>query len=394
MKKIISFLIPILIAVATTVSINKFLDKKIMTLVEEKNPSQIGSNYGDLVKDRGVLIKDILSNNGSLFLMGSSEMGVDVPQNTIKFFPFKGAEYNVSCFGRAYTQDLQQATLLGSCDLEKNQKVALIVSLQWFEDAEGMQPQNFAVNFSDIQFYKFLNNSDISDENKDYYARRIYGFLTGAKEYPAEAFYARLYYSKSILKKPIMLMLEPYYKIKEYLLNIKDKALLYKELKALPDKGENSELQEVKWQEEYDNIEKENSKLTSTNQFYLKDEYYNTHLKNVIDKVKGNSQNEDLIRSKEVDDYNFLLNVSKESNIEPYIILMPVNGWYYDYLGLTKDKRNVYYDKIKTMANQKGFEVLDLREYEYKQNFLMDVMHLGNEGWLKVSEEIYKHFNE
>ena len=165
MKKIISFLIPILIAIISVIVINDFLDKQIVNLVQEKNPSLIGRNYGDLTKDRSVIIKNILSNKGDLFLMGSSEMGVSVPQNSINFFPFKGADYNVSCFGRAYTQDLQQATVLGGTDLKENQRIALVVSIQWFESSHGMDAGDFVVNFSDIQFYNFLNNSKVSEEN-------------------------------------------------------------------------------------------------------------------------------------------------------------------------------------------------------------------------------------
>ena len=72
----------------------------------------------------------------------------------------------------------------------------------------------------------------------------------------------------------------------------------------------------------------------------------------------------------------------------------PVNGWYYDYLGLSKDRRDEYYNEIDRLSKEQDFEVLDLRQYEYKQDFLIDVMHLGEEGWLKVSEGIYNHFNE
>ena len=79
--------------------------------------------------------------------------------------------------------------------------------------------------------------------------------------------------------------------------------------------------------------------------------------------------------------------------MEPYVILPPVNGWYDDYLGLDKEKREAYYDKVKTLANDNGLEVLDLSKYEYEKDFLVDIMHLGKEGWLKVSEEIYKHFD-
>mgnify|MGYP001447689580 CR=1 FL=1 len=394
MKKIVSFLIPVLIAIITTVSIDNYLNKQIIKLTQEKNVSDIGAEYGDLTKDRSAIIKKILSDKGDLFLLGSSEIGVDVPQNSIKFFPFKGAEYNVSCFGRAYTQDLQQATLLGGCELSENQNIALIVSMQWFEDPEAMQAKNFAVNFSDIQFYNFLNNPKISEENKEYYAKRVYTFLTNAKKYPAEALYARLYYSKSPLKKYAMVIMNPYYRISGNLSNIKDKALIYKELKALPNKQSSKELKEVNWKNEYEEIQTENSKLVSTNQFKLQDDYYNKNLKDVVDKIKGNSASVDPIKSKEMDDYKFLLSVCRELNIKPYIITPPINGWYTDYLGLDKEKRDEYYNKVKTLAEEQNIDVLDLSENDYKQYFLMDIMHLGKEGWLNVSEGIYKHFDE
>jgi D-alanine transfer protein len=394
MKKIISFLIPILIAIISVIAINNFLDRQILNLVQEKNASRIGHNYGDLTKDRSVLIKNILSNKGDLFLMGSSEMGVSVPQNSINFFPFKGADYNVSCFGRAYTQNLQQATLLGSCDLKEDQRIALVVSIQWFENYQGMDAGDFVVNFSDIQFYNFLNNPKISEENKKYYAQRVYHFLTGANKYYPEALYARLYYSESPLKKGVMLMFEPYYKISEYLSNIKDKALIYKELKSLPDKYNNTEPKTVNWQEEYDKIEKENSEIPSTNKFHLTDEYYNNRIAGVEDTIKGRYKNMDLINSKEMNDYKFLLSVCKDLNKEPYIILPPVNGWYDDHLGLEKDRRDAYYNTVKDLANNSGLDVLDLSKYDYEKDFLVDIMHLGKEGWLKVSEEIYKHFDK
>lgn len=394
MKKLISFLIPILIAIISVIAINNFLDKQIVNSVKQKNASLIGRNYGDLTKDRSVIIKDILSDKDDLFLMGSSEMGVSVPQNSINFFPFNGADYNVSCFGRAYTQDLQQATLLGSTNLKENQRIALIVSIQWFENSHGMDAGDFVVNFSDIQFYNFLNNPKISEENKIYYAKRVYQFLTGANKYYPEAIYARLYYSENPLKNVIKLVFEPYYKVNEYLSNIKDKALIYKKLKELPDKQSDTELKTVNWKEEYDKVEKENSEIPSTNKFRLTDEYYNNRIAGVEDTLKGRYKDMDLLNSKEMDDYKFLLSVCKDLNMEPYIILPPVNGWYDDHLGLEKDRRDAYYNTVKGLASNSGLNVLDLSNYDYEKDFLVDVMHLGKEGWLKVSEEIYKHFNK
>lgn len=394
MKKVISIIIPIIIAVFTAVLVNSILDEKINMLVKEKDISLIGKKYSDNIKDKSSLDKKLLSDAGDLFLLGSSEMGIDVPQNPLKLFPIKGAEYSFSCFGRAYSQSLQQASYLGGGDVNDKQRVVYILSIQWFEDKNAVEPYNFAVNFSEAQFYKFLSNPKISKENKEYYARRVYDFLTKAKKYPAEAYFAKLYPDSSGFSNIQKIIFEPYYSAKQYLLNIQDKALLYNELKDLPSKKDGQTLKEINWNKEYAKIDEENNKIISTNQFNLDDKYYNKNLKNEIDKHKGECKSENLMESKEMDDYKFFLSVCKDLNIKPYIVLQPVNGWYYDYVELNKDKRDEYYKTVRSIAEDNGFDVLDLHEYDYKKQFLTDAKHLGKEGWLKVSEEIYKHFNK
>lgn len=394
MKRIISLLIPVVITALTTIAINSFLDKEIEMLTKQKEISLMGKKFSDVVKDKSAVDKKLLSDQENLFLLGSSEMGINVPQNALNIFPFKGAEYSTSCFGRAYSQDLQQANYLGAESLEENQKVALIVSIQWFEEQDSISPYNFAVNFSDIQFYKFLENPKISVENKKYYAERVYKLLTKAKKYPSEAFYAKLYIGTSKFNEFQKAIFLPYYKTKEYLLEVKDKALLYKEIKELPDKNSEQVLKDINWEDEYEKIQKESTNTVSTNKFYINDNYYNSELKNMISQLEGQSKSENPVSSKEMDDFKFFLSICRDLDIKPYIVMMPVNGWYYDYVGLTKDKRYSFYDTIKQLANDNNLEALDLRGYEYKKDFLIDAKHLGKEGWLKVSEEIYKHFKK
>ncbi len=269
MKKIVSFLIPIVMAVFSVVIINMFLDNQLQKLYQEKNISQLGGTYGNVAKDRSVLIKNEIAKQGDLFLMGSSELRFDYPQNSMNFFPFNGAEYNVSCYGRANVQNLQHTTALGSMTLDKNPKVAYIISTQWFFNKDGISPANFAANFSDIQFYKFINNPKINEENKKYYAKRVFDCLRGTKKYSAEVIYSRLYISNSIFKYPVMLAIKPYYKISEYLLNIKDKAMIYKELRKLPNKNINkTELRDINWSKEYSKVEEKINSTEFTNEFY------------------------------------------------------------------------------------------------------------------------------
>ena len=81
-----------------------------------------------------MLLKDDMHEDGDLILLGSSELSSEVYQNPINIFPFKGAEYDVSIYGRAYTQSLQHTAMLNSIsNLKSDDKIALIVSSQWFE---------------------------------------------------------------------------------------------------------------------------------------------------------------------------------------------------------------------------------------------------------------------
>ena len=394
MRKMISIIIPIIIAALATVAANSLLNSKIETLANEKDISVIGKMRFDTVKDKSSLDKKMLSDKGDLFLLGSSELGISVQQNPLSFFPFAGEDYNVSCFGRPFVQDLQQAAYLGGGNVNKDQKVAFILSLQWFEEPDGITSDHFVSNFSEVQFYNFLNNPKISEENKRYYAKRIYDFLTKAEKNQPEAYYAKLYLDSSAFSNIQKFVLKPYYEIKQYLLTVQDKVLIYKKLKGLPDKGCTQTLRNVDWNEEYDKIQRDNEKIESTNPFNLTDKLYNLTLKDKIEKYKGVSENEDLMSSNEMNDYKFFLSVCKDLDIKPYIIIPSVNGWFYDYEGLTKDKREAWHEKVNEIAKDNGLDVLDLGSYDYKKNFLVDTEHLGEEGWLRASEGIYKHFNK
>jgi D-alanine transfer protein len=59
---------------------------------------------------------------------------------------------------------------------------------------------------------------------------------------------------------------------------------------------------------------------------------------------------------------------------------------------MDKEKRDAFFDKAEQMAKERGFEVLNLKDEEYTDYFMYDIMHLGWKGWLKVEEDIYKHY--
>ena len=392
MKKFRYFLLPIVVVTIFIFLFNNMINKKYKEMIEIKDITSIKHTYNHITRDRGGVLKNYMKESGDLMLLGSSELSSHVDQNPINFFPFQGANYDVSIYGRAYTQSLQHGTILSNIsDLNKDDKVAIVISAQWFGNENGINGNDFLVNFSEQQFYNFFNNDKINKDTKIYYAKRISELLSNSDEYGEEKIFANLYYKDNLISNSVLAVLKPYYYSKEYLLGLKDKVQTIKLLKDCPDKTEKN-LKSVNWEEEYTKAEEQAESKVTNNNLFVEDEYYDTYLRDKYDTLKDAWVDIDLLKSKEIEDYEFLLNTCKELGIQPLIILMPVNGLYYDHLGLTLEKRTEFYTEIEKMAKDKGFEVLNLQNKEYEKYYMFDVMHLGWKGWLTINEEMAKYF--
>lgn len=394
MRKFRYLLVPLIVVIISIFVVNSMYTKKCEKVLNEKNIVSIKHEYNNILRDRGGVLKDKMCKDGDLLLLGSSELGVNIGQNPINMFPFYGAEYEASIYGRAHTQSLQQSSILNSIDsLNPDTKVALIVSLQWFQNTEGLTGDEYSVNFSEYQFYKMLKNNNISKKNKMYYAKRNYELLRKTEEYKEETIYAGLYSQDNFLSKTALTMLKPYYEFKFHLLKIKDKIQTYKGLNNLPLK-KNITIKNVDWEKEYKNAEAEGVKYASNNPLYVDNVYYNKYLKDKYSELKESQRKVDILRSKEFQDYEYFLDIADELGIKPLVIIMPVLGDYYDYVGINKDERREYYNNLEELSKEKGFTVLNLQDKEYERYYLKDVMHLGWKGWLDIDEKIYKYFGE
>lgn len=392
-RKIICILFPIIIGIITVAFLNSFLDKNIQAMLEKKDLQEINIAYGSMYKDRGVIYNEYLMENNYLSLQGSSEFVVPVSQLPTKIFPAKGME-KVVTNGRAYFQTINHTELLGSENNEnKDAKIALFLSLQWFCDEGGIEPKNFQANFAPVQFYKYLANPEISDKNKKTYATRVNDLLEGNTQFAAEKIYSKLYISDELEYKIVKGLLTPYFLCREKMVELKDKGLLYRRLELLNDKKPGEELKEINWKEEEKKAEEEAKTKETNNDFFVDDNYYNKYLKDNLKAHKDSKKNINLMKSKEFDDYELYLDTCIDLGVKPYIILIPTNGRWYDHTGMTKETRDNFYDTAQKIAEEKGFEVLNLKDEEYTPYFMYDIMHLGWKGWIKVEEELYKHYN-
>lgn len=389
-RKFIYILIPFFVASMTAIILNNFLDKKINNMLEKKELSWASKEYESVYKDKGVMFNNYFADNDYILLQATSELNAPVQQSPINFFPIQGMN-DVETVGVQGWQSLTHLSILGSQSTKnKDRKVALIVSLQWFYNKDGIPPQDFQSSFAPVQFYSFLENDEISNEHKKEYASRINTLLKGTIQYLPEKVYSRLYVNEDIISKGIKCIFEPYFFTREHIVKLKDKGLLYKKLKILKDKN-NDEIRSVNWNEEFIKAEGQGEKQVTNNNYMVYDDYYNKY-KESLEKNKDYLKDRNILDSKEYDDFNLYLDTCSDLGISPYIIIMPTNGKWYDDLGMKKEERHEFYKTIQKMAESKGFQVLNFEDYEYKPYFMCDASHFGWKGWLSVDEKLYERF--
>lgn len=392
-KKTVKLLSLILIPVAAVFIIlaayGDFLNTQIDSLY---NPT-LARTYGVDEMNKGIKLLEHNAKQDDLIILGSSELDSWVPQNSKNMFPNSELNCNVDLVGKAVVQDLADAIKIGALQESiKNKKVVLIVSLQWFLDKD-IDLNGFKAHFSEIQFYKFMNNKSISRKNKTYVCERVSELLEGDSAFERPYLYTSLYKKNNALSGALLSCFKPYYFMREKFLDLKDKYQAYESVNKFKNEPQRDVI-EIDWEEEEQKAQKMGEEYCTNNPFYVQDEYYDEYLKNRINESKNSyDPNLDLCASKEFDDYKLMLEVFKESEVNPYIIFASTNGFYYDYVGLKREKRIAFYDKLQSMADEYNFDYLDLRDKEYEPYFYKDVMHLGWKGWLYVNKQITKHYS-
>lgn len=388
--KLFSFIaIPILIIIAILMEYNKYLDEH---LFREYN-STLASTYNITEMNNGLVILKNNAKRGDLILLGTSELSNanHIPQNPANMFPNTDLNLDVVLFGTAGTQSLLDVIKVGALSNDfKGKKIVFFVSLQWFLRGE-IDEKGYQSNFSNLQFYEFMDNKNVSEDIKKYVCKRSTSLLSTEAKTAKPCLYSELYSHDNFISKFLLLCLKPYYIFDKKFLTIKDKHNSYKVINEFSNYSRKN-IKNINWEEETIKAQKDGEAACTNNSFYIIDSYFN-YFSDKLDKMKNAYSKVELLKSNELDDYKVLLDLFKQSNIDPYIVFIPTNGYYYDYTGLTQNKRIELYDELESIADDYGFNYLDLRDKEYEPYFLEDFFHLGWKGWLYVNQKIIEHFS-
>jgi|GEM_PF-1824383 len=353
----------------------------------------IYNDYGVISKDQGVILQQTALDKGDLLLFGSSELASTVDQKTTRFFPTKEFPYSVCSIGRAGVLSMEDSLNIESLHFTPDSKVVFLVSLGWFTDY-SIVPDAFYANFSKNKFYRYMSDWSIPDQEKIDTAARVsdlIGTYTDTEDLDAWAI-GKISRKIPIAFKAANVLTYPWMMFVQAVLNTKDLAasLDYLDKQSAQ---EQKPLAATDWNKEYLNADVQGGKAVSDSDFYFEDSY-RSQIEEILPGQKNSSAGVDLTNSLELRDYDTFLKTCKRKHIKPLIIVESVNGWYFDYKGLGKDKRIAMYSKLCSMANEYGFEAYDMSALEYTPYAYSDEWHLGWRGWLYVNQKITGYFGQ
>jgi D-alanine transfer protein len=143
------------------------------------------------------------------------------------------------------------------------------------------------------------------------------------------------------------------------------------------------------WQAWYDRASLDGAAACTNNSFGIDSDYYTTYIGSDPTRFVGTDADVSFLDSREYDDLELFLDICEETGLEPLVVMVPVNGRWYDHTGMSADMRATYYENIRRLCADRAVEIADFSGSEDELYFLRDVMHLGWRGWIHVEEALY-----
>lgn len=388
MKKIKAIGIALILAIFTLVLYVHVLNQK---LVDYYHVSDNGVRYNfDFTKYKG---RDILKDNiddKTLVVLGSSELAKasDQPFHFKQLFNYD--DFHLMPIGGGNFQNIIQASILGSLGDEfPKKKFVLSESFLWF-DQNAMPPNAFLSRVSNEHVYYTLKNPKISHETKEKFMNRVLELSKGSKYYyhTFQRYKRRLLDNKGTMIDDLL----NWFDVEKFALNNKFKFYFAANLTPIPSSGPITP--NYDWEELKTKYLDDAKRLTNNNEFGIENGYFDSTIGSNLQKLKGYAVNYKYDKSKEYEDYELVLQMIKEMGIDVEVVNFPVNGKWFDYIGIGQEQRAIYSKKLTEITNSFGYKLMDLTSKEYEPYYMYDTVHPGWKGWPEVAEEMYKFYQK
>ncbi|TGE32983.1 D-alanyl-lipoteichoic acid biosynthesis protein DltD [Desulfosporosinus sp. Sb-LF] len=323
-------------------------------------------------------------------MYGSSELGTGYDFNPTRVFANRPTDFTPFIIGRGSCQTLVHILNIAAQNDIKEKKIVITFSPDWFGNLQGIPNDKFSDNSSPLKVYDVLFNPDLSPKLKNRIVKRILDLPQVAKDDYLLKEYLTTYKSSDWKSLMTRLFLWPQVRLEYASMQIQD-ARNVKIASSKLDRRIVTKLasptsdQAVNWEK----IKEQAVTLAKTkmkNDFNIEDDLY---AKNVKPATKGYQKGANKLNdSVEYDDLKLMLELLKEKHVRPLFVMIPHNGLFRDYTGLSLDIRKTYYQKVFRIIQDAGFQCVDLSSHERELYFMQDPWHLGWKGWAELDQII------
>jgi D-alanine transfer protein len=94
--------------------------------------------------------------------------------------------------------------------------------------------------------------------------------------------------------------------------------------------------------------------------------------------------------SQELKDMECFIEICRQNNIEPMLVIVPFNGYWYDFMGVDKEQREELYESVRSLAEKYDVTYADLSDNEYELYYFEDNSHPALKGLVDINEKIYE----
>ena len=388
MKKIQAFGIAFVLALLTLALYLHLINQKLANYYHVSDNS-IRYNF-EFTKYKG---RDILKDNiddKTLVVLGSSELGKvsEHPFHIKQLFNYD--DFHIMAIGGGNFQNIIQASMLGSLgnDFPK-QKFILSESFIWF-DQFGMNPKAFLNRVSNEHVYYTLINPKISKETKQKFMKRVLELSKDNKNVHEtfERYKRRLVDNKGTIVDDWLIKMD----VEKFALNNKISFYFTGNVTPIPSSGPVTP--NYDWKELQNKYLNDGKVRTEGNDFGIEKRYYASEIQNRLEKLKNSAAKYKYDISTEYDDYALVLQMAKEMGLEVEVVNFPINGKWYDYIGIGPEQRAIYSKKLTEITESFGYKIMDLTSKEYEPYYMFDTVHPGWKGWPEVAEEMLKFYQK
>lgn len=336
-------------------------------------------------------LKKLLDAGQTLPIFGSSELRHGQNSSYQGNHIFEGADMKPVFIGQAGYQSLTHAITMGALgESLAGRKAVLIISPQWFKEG-GVKQDAFLSAFSEDVFIEFLENQAISKETKQYVVNRVNALAAGNEEMGVRIERDVKWYGEGAGNPAQNIFAQG------HRLLIKERTdmglFLKSSLCGMRKKEKQGNEKAIDFTKLYQDAEEEGVQIASHNEYGMFDRVYERDYQKQIESGQGKKPRY-TIESEEYEDIRCFLEVCRANQVEPLVVMLPFNGYWYDYLKLTEEERQAIYDKAEALVKEFGAAYADLSGNEYEPYYFEDNSHPALKGLVDLNEQIYGFYKE